>query len=60
MKKIVLVAHCILNTCSKVVMEDSPQMQEEMECRRQLILLAANHDLQLIQLLSCKGTWSYD
>ena len=50
MKKIVLVAHCILNTCSKVVMEDSPEMQAEMECRRQLILLAANHDLQLIQL----------
>lgn len=50
MDKIVFVAHCILNTSSKVVMDESPEMDEEMELRKQLLLMAAQDNLQVIQL----------
>lgn len=50
MLKILFVAHCILNTASKVVMEESEDSQKEASLRKELLEKAIEKDIQLIQL----------
>ena len=50
MKKIIFVAHCILNTASKVVLFDEEEVIAEESLRKKFLNLAIEHDIQLIQL----------
>ena len=50
MEKILFVAHCILNTGSKVVMDDSEDMRKETALRKKLLKMAIEKDIQFIQL----------
>ena len=50
MKKIVFVAHCILNIASKVVMYDKEEMDAEEALRKEFMHKAIDNDIQLIQL----------
>jgi predicted secreted protein len=49
-KKILFVAHCILNTASKVVMYDDGEMAREEALRRRFVLGAVEGGIQLVQL----------
>jgi predicted secreted protein len=50
MLKILFVAHCILNTASKVVMEESEDSQTEAVLRKELLEKIIKKEIQLIQL----------
>lgn len=50
MKKIVFVSHCILNTCSKVVLYNEEEINAEEALRKKFMRLAIENDIQLIQL----------
>ncbi len=49
-QKILFVAHCILNTCSKVVMYNTEEMAREEALRKELLIRAIEGDVQLVQL----------
>ena len=50
MKKIIFVAHCILNTASKVVLYNEEEIIAEDLLRKKFLKLAIEQDIQLIQL----------
>lgn len=50
MKKLIFVAHCILNTASKVVLYDDEEIIAEELLRKRFLNLALEQDIQLIQL----------
>lgn len=50
MKKIIFVAHCILNTASKVVLYNEEEIIAEDLLRKKFLSLAIEQDIQLIQL----------
>ena len=50
MKKIIFVAHCILNTASKVVLYNEEEIIAEELLRKKFLKLAIEQDIQLIQL----------
>ncbi len=50
MLKILFVAHCILNTASKVEMEESEDSQKEAALRKELLEKVIKKNIQLIQL----------
>ncbi len=50
MKKILFVAHCILNTASKVVLYNEEEIIAEERLRKKFLNLAIKNDIQLIQL----------
>ena len=50
MQKILFVAHCVLNTSSKVVMFSDSEMAAEESLRRQFLEAAINSGIQLVQL----------
>jgi predicted secreted protein len=50
MEKILFAAHCVLNTASKVVMDDSKEMRKEAASRKKLLKMAIERDIQFIQL----------
>ncbi len=52
MEKILFVAHCILNTASKVVMDENEDMQKETALRKKLLKMAIEKEIQFIQI-SC-------
>lgn len=49
MKRLLIVSHCILNTASKVAM-DEKELQEEYRLRRTLMTKVMENDIQLLQL----------
>ncbi len=49
-QKILFVAHCILNTASKVVMFDDAEMAAEEKLRRRFVHAALDAGVQLVQL----------
>jgi predicted secreted protein len=49
-KKILFVAHCILNTASKVVMYDDMEIAREEALRRRFVMKAVEGGIQLVQL----------
>ena len=49
MKRLLIVSHCILNTASKVAM-DEKELQEEYELRLTLMTKVMENDIQLLQL----------
>jgi predicted secreted protein len=49
-KKILFVAHCVLNTASKVVMYNDEEMAREEALRRRFVLGAVEGGIQLVQL----------
>ena len=49
MKRLLIVSHCILNTASKVAM-DEKELQEEYRLRRTLMTKVMEDDIQLLQL----------
>lgn len=50
MEKILFVAHCILNTGSKVVMDENEDMRKETALRKELLKMAIEKDIQFIQI----------
>ena len=50
MKKVIFVAHCILNTASKVVMYNKEEMEAEETLRKKFLEKAIANDVQIIQL----------
>ncbi|MEA4870394.1 hypothetical protein SDC9_68451 [bioreactor metagenome] len=50
MQKILFVAHCVLNTASKVVMYNSEEMAAEEALRRRFLTCALEKGVQLVQL----------
>ncbi len=50
MQKIVFVAHCVLNTASKVVMDESEDMLIESMARKNFLLKMIEKDVQIVQL----------
>lgn len=50
MEKVLFVAHCVLNTASKVVMDENEDMQKEAALRKRLLKMAVEKDIQFIQL----------
>ncbi len=50
MLKIIFVAHCILNTASKVVMYEEEEMEQEEELRLKFVTHAIEKGIQLVQL----------
>ncbi|MDX8418117.1 CD3072 family TudS-related putative desulfidase [Absicoccus intestinalis] len=50
MKKILFVSHCILNTASKVVMDDRVSLRQEEEVRLSFLKKALEQGVQFIQL----------
>lgn len=50
MKKILYVSHCLLNTATKVVMDNVAEISAEEELRRKFILEAIAKGIQLIQI----------
>lgn len=50
MKKILFVSHCILNTASKVAMDDRASIASEEDLRRRFVAEALSSGIQLIQL----------
>lgn len=50
MKRIAFVAHCILNTASKVVLYNQDEIDAEETLRKKFIAQALENDIQLIQL----------
>ena len=49
-QKILFVAHCVLNTCSKVVMYNTEEMAQEDALRKDLLIRAIGQGVQLVQL----------
>ena len=56
MKRLLIVSHCILNTASKVAM-DEKELQEEYELRRTLRTKVMEDDIQLLQLPGIHPVW---
>ena len=50
MKKIVFVAHCLLNTASKVDLYDKEEIESEEKLRREFLSKAIEKGIQIIQL----------
>lgn len=50
MKKVIFVAHCLLNVASKVVMYNKEEMAAEEELRKDFLNKAIENDVQIIQL----------
>ena len=50
MKKIIFVSHCILNTASKVSMDDRESIRKEEKLRQKFLSKAITQGVQLIQL----------
>ncbi|PKM73375.1 MAG: hypothetical protein CVU91_05470 [Firmicutes bacterium HGW-Firmicutes-16] len=50
MQKVLFVAHCVLNTASKVVMFSDEEMAEEEALRRRFLEAAISSGVQLVQL----------
>lgn len=47
--KVLFVSHCLLNAAAKV-RSDDPALADEARCRRRLLALALEHDVQLVQM----------
>ena len=50
MQKILVVSHCILNTCSKVISYNEAEQKDEARHRRNLLEYVLKKDIQMIQL----------